>query len=245
MDKIRLAIVEDDKDILKDRCENLDQLKDECETVIKASNSEDFFTEYNKNPCNVDALILDINLDGSKYSGIQIAAKVKKPLLFMSDYNAQNLRAIEELSDIIKVVMHITKPVSDERFKNKVRDFCNEIRMRQQFYNQILTFKREGMPVRIPANDIVFLESISDGSNNKVIYFKSNKPLQLNDMSFLKILNWCQNTAIVQISKGYYVNKEHIESKEQGVVNVSYMNREGKSVNRALPVSPNYVKNIR
>ena len=188
---------------------------------------------------------MDINLEGSKYSGIQIAAKVKKPLLFMSDYNAQNLRAIEELSDIIKVVMHVTKPVSDERFKNKVRDFCNEIRMYQKFYNQILTFKRDGMPVRIPATDIVYLESISDGSNNKVIYFKSNKPLQLNDMSFSKIIDWCQNTAIVRISKGCYVNKEHIVGKDQGVVKVSYMNREGKTVNRALSVSPNYIKNLR
>lgn len=245
MAKIRLAVVEDDKIILNDRCENLEELKDECniEVVIKASNAEEFFYEYRKNPDNVDALILDIDLS-STYSGIQIAAKLMKPCMFVSDYNAENLRSIEDLSDTIKVVMHISKPITDDKFKNKIRDFCNEIRL-HHFHNQMLNFTRNGSSVRIPARDIVFVESISDGSNNKVIYFKGNRPLQLNDVSFSKIRDWCQNTAIVQISKSCYVNKEHIESKEQGVVKVSYMNREGEPDNRPLPVSPNYVKNIR
>ena len=246
MSTIRFAIVEDEQLYLDDRCENLNELKKECdvEVVLKAHNAEEFFAEYRKNPDNVDALILDIDLTGS-YTGLQIAEKVLKPSLFVSGYNAKYLNNIEDLSDRIDVVMHVTKPMSDEKFKNKVRDFCNEIRMHQKFNNQILTFKRDGMPVRIPATDIVYLESISDGSNNKVIYFKSNKPLQLNDMSFSKIIDWCQNTAIVRISKGCYVNKEHICGEEQGVVKVSYMNREGKTVNRALPVSSNYMKNIR
>lgn len=245
MAKIRLAVVEDKQRFLDDRCENLEEIKEECdiEIVIKAHDEDEFFSEYNKNPDNVDALILDIELI-DEYGGLQIAEDVGKPTLFVSGNNAKYLNNIEDLSDRIDVVMHVTKPMSDEKFKNKVRDFCNEIRMHQKFNNQILTFKRDGMPVRIPATDIVYLESISDGSNNKVIYFKSNKPLQLNDMSFSKIIDWCQNTAIVRISKGYYVNKEHICGKEQGVVKVSYMNREGKTVNRALPVSSNYMKNI-
>ena len=246
MSKIRFAVVEDEQLYLDDRCENLDELKNECdvEVVIKAHNAEEFFAEYRKNPDNVDALILDIDLTGS-YTGLQIAEKVLKPSLFVSGYNAKYLNNIEDLSDRIDVVMHITKPMSDEKFKNKIRDFCREIRMHQQFDNQILTLRLDGMLVNVPANDVVFVESISDGNNNKVIYFKSNKPYQQNDKSFSVIMAMCQNTAIVQISKSCYVNKEHIVGKDQGVVKVSYMNREGKTVNRALPVSPNYIKNLR
>ena len=175
MSKIRFAVVEDEQLYLDDRCENLDELKNECdvEVVIKAHNAEEFFAEYRKNPDNVDALILDIDLTGS-YTGLQIAEKVLKPSLFVSGYNAKYLNNIEDLSDRIDVVMHVTKPMSDEKFKNKVRDFCNEIRMHQKFNNQILPFEREGMPVSIPASDIVFLESIPDGSNNKMIYFKNS-----------------------------------------------------------------------
>lgn len=244
MDKIRFAVVEDDPLTLKDRCENLEDLKDECnlEVVIKARDAEEFFGKYKD---NVDALILDIDLVGSSYSGLQIALKVMKPCLFTSYYTAKNLKDIEMLSEQIKVVMHITKPISDDRLKNKIRDFCREIRMHQQFDNQILTLKLDGMLVNVPANDVVFVESISDGNNNKVIYFKSNKPYQQNDKSFSVIMAMCQNADIVQISKSCYVNKEHIVGKDQGVVKVSYMNREGKTVNRALPVSPNYIKNLR
>ena len=246
MSTIRFAIVEDEQLYLDDRCENLDELKKECdvEVVLKAHNAEEFFAEYRKNPDNVDALILDIDLTGS-YTGLQIAEKVLKPSLFVSGYNAKYLNNIEDLSDRIDVVMHITKPMSDEKFKNKIRDFCREIRMHQQFDNQILTLRLDGMLVNVPANDVVFVESISDGNNNKVIYFKSNKPYQQNDKSFSVIMAMCQNADIVQISKSCYVNKEHIVGKEQGVVKVSYMNREGKTVNRALPVSPNYIKNLR
>lgn len=245
MSKIRLAIVEDNQRFLDNRCKNLEELKAECdiEVVIKAHNEDEFYFEYNKNPDNVDALILDIELI-DEYGGLQIAEDVRKPTLFVSGHNADNLNSIEDLSDRIDVVMHATRPMSDERFKNKVRSFCNEIRL-HHFHNQMLNFTRNGLSVRIPARDIVFMESISDGSNNKVIYFKGNRPQQLNDVSFSKIRDLCQNTAIVQISKSCYVNKEHIESKEQNEIKVSYMNDDGKIITKTLLVSPNYVKNIR
>lgn len=247
MSTIRFAVVEDEQLYLDDRCENLDELKKECdvEVVLKAHNAEEFFAEYRKNPDNVDALILDIDLTGS-YTGLQIAEKVLKPSLFVSGYNAKYLNNIEDLSDRIDVVMHVTKPMSDEKFKNKVRDFCNEIRMHQKFNKQILTFEREGMPVSIPASDIVFLESIPDGSNNKMIYFKSEEPIKLLDFSFSKkIAQWSLRTvAIVQINKGCYVNKAHIDGKEQNEIEVHCMEK-GKKVSRKLTVSPNYKKNIR
>ena len=165
--------------------------------------------------------------------------------MFVSGNNAKYLKNIEDLSDRIDVVMLISKPMSDEKFKNKVRSFCNEIRM-HQFHNQMLAFKRNGMPVRIPAKDIVFLESVSDGSNNKMIYFKKDMPLQLNDFSFSRIAEWSLGTvSIVQISKSCYVNKEYIEIKEQNEIKVSYKNDGGKMVAKTLTVSPNYVKNIR
>ena len=246
MAKIRLAVVEDKQRFLDDRCENLEEIKAECdvEVVIKAHDEDEFYSEYNKNPDNVDALILDIELI-DEYGGLQIAEDVRKPTLFVSGNNAKYLKNIEDLSDRIDVVMLISKPMSDEKFKNKVRSFCNEIRM-HQFHNQMLAFKRNGMPVRIPAKDIVFLESVSDGSNNKMIYFKKDMPLQLNDFSFSRIAEWSLGTvSIVQISKSCYVNKEHIESKEQNEIKVSYKNDGGKMVAKTLIVSPNYVKNVR
>lgn len=246
MAKIRLAVVEDKQRFLDDRCENLEEIKAECdiEVVIKAHDEDEFFSEYNKNPDNVDALILDIELI-DEYGGLQIAEDVRKPTLFVSGNNAKYLKNIEDLSDRIDVVMLISKPMSDEKFKNKVRSFCNEIRM-HQFHNQMLAFKRNGMPVRIPAKDIVFLESVSDGSNNKMIYFKKDMPLQLNDFSFSRIAEWSLGTvSIVQISKSCYVNKEYIEIKEQNEIKVSYKNDGGKMVAKTLTVSPNYVKNIR
>ena len=247
MSKIRFAVVEDEQLYLDDRCENLEELKEDCdiEVVIKAHNAGEFFAEYRKNPDNVDALVLDIDLTGSTYTGLQIAEKVMKPSLFVSGYNKKYLDNIEDLSDRIDVVMHISKPMSDEKFKNKVRSFCNEIRL-HQFHNQMLTFKRNGLPVKISARDIVFLESVSDGSNNKMIYFKKDKPLQLNDFSFSRIAEWSlSSVSIVQVSKSCYVNKEHIESKVQNEIKVSCMDDGGKMVAKTLQVSPNYIKNIR
>lgn len=252
MDKIRLAVLEDEDLILKDRCENLDEIKKECniEVVIKAHSAEEFFAEYNKNPDNVDALILDIYIEGSTYSGLQIAAKVKKPSMFVSDYNDKNLRAIEELSDIIDVVMHVSKPVKDESFQKKVRDFCREIRLHQLHDNNTLRFKRKGTTIEFNVKDIVFFMSISDGSNKK-FYFKDKEPVQINDLTFSEIMN--QNPeSIVQIHKRFYVNKIHIESRETEGVKVSYMDIDKESkpkkmnvMNRVLPVTSNYVKNLR
>lgn len=246
MAKIRLAVVEDKQRFLDDRCENLEEIKEECdiEIVIKAHDEDEFFSEYNKNPDNVDALILDIELI-DEYGGLQIAEDVGKPTLFVSGNNAKYLKNIEDLSYRIDVVMLISKPMSDEKFKNKVRSFCNEIRL-HQFQKQMLSFKKaDGMYVKIPASDIVFLESIPDGSNNKMIYFKSEEPIKLSGFSFSKIAEWSLRTvAIVQINKGCYVNKAHIDGKMQNEIEVHCMEK-GKKVSRTLTVSPNFVKNIR
>lgn len=254
MSKIRFAIVEDEQLYLDDRCENLDELKNECDVdvVIKAHNAEEFFAEYRKNPDNVDALILDIDLTGS-YTGLQIAEKVLKPSLFVSGYNAKYLNSIEDLSDRIDVVMHITKPMSDDRFKNTVRSFCKEIRLHQLRDNNTLRFKRKGTTIEINVKDIVFFMSISDGSNKK-FYFKDKDPIEITDCSFSDIMDQIdQNLVpIVQIHKRFYVNKMYVESRETEGVKVSYIDidkesklKKMKVMNRVLPVTSNYVKNIR
>ena len=57
---------------------------------------------------------------------------------------------------------------------------------------------------------------------------------------------------IVQIHKRFYVNKMYVESRETEGVKVSYIDidkesklKKMKVMNRVLPVTSNYVKNIR
>ena len=244
MDKIRLAVVEDDQLYLDDRCENLAELKDDCtiEVVIKAHNAEEFFAEYRKNPDNVDALILDIDLTGS-YTGLQIAEKVLKPSLFVSGYNKVYLDKIEDLSDRINVVMHVTKPVSDERFKNRIKDFCREIRLHQNHVEK-LTFRKNGEVIEFPVNEIAFIESVPN-TTNKTFYFRNKPPKTLKDIIFSEIDG--QNAeSIVQIHRKFYVNKEYAEqTKYENKISVSYKNEDNETDEKLLVVSDNYKNNLK
>lgn len=245
MDRIRIAVVEDEKMYLEDRCENLEEIKEDCciDVVFAVQSATEFFEQYNKCPDNVDLLVLDIELPGS-YSGLDIAFKVKKPVLFVSGNNTRYLSRIEDLTGIVKVVRHLSKPVSDMCFKDTIRDICEDIRMRQAMAQKI-TFTIKGQKEQILASEIVFLESLSDGTNNKKIYFISHKPLPLNDFSFKRIEDWCLRTVtIVQVQKGCYVNKSRIEKVGNGKIQVMYQNDNGNSDKKIIEVSPNYMKNI-
>lgn len=245
MNKIRIAVVEDDQLYLDDRCENLAELKDECniEVVIKAHNAEEFFAEYRKNPDNVDALILDIWLKNSTYTGLQIAEKVKKPVMFVSGYTKKYLESIEDICDRVKVVMHVSTPVNDDKFKNKVRDFCREIRLHQSYVER-LVFRKNGEIIEFPVKEIAFIGS-EQGTTDKTFYFRNKKPKTLKDIIFSEIDR--QNAeSIVQIHRRFYVNKDYVEqTKFENKISVLYMNGDGEMDEKLLVVSDNYKNNLK
>jgi len=207
METIYFAIVEDEEEVLEDRIELLTELKNklDIEIIFTARTKKEFFEKYNKDPDKIDALILDIGLTGAQQGGLEIAMKVKKPVIFISGYTKDYINSIEEIETECTIVKHLTKPVSDKRFEQGITNFCEEIRLHK---DNVYMIKLGDEMINI--YDIVFIEQGEKGSKGKIFYFANREPIETNNFSFEKIKEWNLPSRIFRrMSRQVVVNDKH------------------------------------
>jgi DNA-binding LytR/AlgR family response regulator len=247
MNKLKVAILEDNKVLLKDRKMNLED-NNLARVVVWSTNSTDFIEKVNSE--KPDALLLDIDLANDSMSGLEVAYKLKLPVMFVSAYNAKNLKDIETLQrEFDFPVEHITKPFTEKDFIKTATRFLKEVNDLLKTSFVYLDFK-DTRKVKIAVNTIVYLESEtgnSGASNNKRIYFTDRKPETLYDFSFSKMAeSGFDPNIFVQTHKSFRLNiNKHKGYNSNHTINVEVMNDFGKMEIRQIPVSENYQKSIR
>lgn len=249
MDKLKIAILEDNEILLKERKRDIED-SDLAKVIIWSTNSSDFLKKINET--KPDALFLDIDLGNSdNMTGIEVAYLLKLPVMFVSSYNGQNLKDIEKLQSEFDIpVEHITKPFTEKEFLKIASIFLKKIK--NQFNLSFVYLNLKDSPrTKIEVESIVYLESEtgkSGASNNKRIFFTNRKPDTLIDFSFSKMgeIGFDMNQ-FIQIHKSYRfnVNKYNSYNVNNHTLLVEVMNDSGKKVTVHLPVSENYRKEVR
>ncbi|HIA36029.1 MAG TPA: response regulator [Flavobacteriales bacterium] len=246
MSKLKVAILEDNKMLLKELKQNLDQ-SGLVEVAVWASDPEDLLQKVSK--CSVEALILDIDISGSSMNGLDIAHKLQLPVLFASGKTKDFYAVIEDLNmNTENIVDHISKPITPEKLNKILPKFIKQIRLTNSFKFVYLDFagsKRN----KIAISDIVFLDSdkhFGAASNNKRIYFIDRPPETLVDFTFSKMEDiGFDKTLFVQTHKSYRLNIKKYRSYSNHFINVEVMNEQGKLEIKQIPVSVNFRKIIR
>ncbi|MBK6731100.1 MAG: response regulator [Bacteroidetes bacterium] len=242
--KLKIAILEDNPSLLKDHKQNL-EATDLCEVVAFATNSNDFLNNEKTNIS--DALLLDIDLGGgSSMNGLDVAFKLKLPVLFVSGHNAAYLKDIEKLeTEFDLIVDHITKPFTEKEFLKKASKFLNEVLEAIESKFIVLDFE-EDKHCKIPIDTIVYLESDtgkSGASNNKRIYFTDKKPEVLIDFSFSKMSEkGFKKNKFLTVHRSFVVNEKHIKSykKITHEIEVEIFTSTGKKELKYLKASENF-----
>lgn len=248
MNKLKVAILEDNKEQLKDRKMNLEE-NGLAKVVVWASNSSEFLEKVNQE--KPDALLLDIDLgNNDSMSGLDVAYKLKLPVMFVSAHNAKNLKDIEILQrEFDFPVEHITKPFIEKDFIKTATRFLKEVKEQLNDAFVYLDFK-DMRKVKIAIDTIVYLESEtgdSGASNNKRIYFIDRKPETLYDFSFSKMGELGFDTTLfVKTHKSFRINiRKHICYNNNHTISVQVMNDSGICEFKQIPVSENYQKTIK
>lgn len=247
MRKIKVALLEDSIDQLKERLQTLED-SGIVDVILYSTNSTEF---YKKIASNLpDALLLDIDLGNDSTTGLEIAYRLKLPVLFVSAHNAKNLKDIEVLKrEFDFPVEHITKPFTEHDFIKTVTRFSKEVQLSLEekfLYLDFTDSKRN----KIEIDSIVYLESStgkSGESNNKEIYFNNRKPETLIDFSFSKMEEkGFSKTKFLTCHKSYRVNAGKIFSYlNSNELEVEILNKEGKPERIKIPVSENYQKDFK
>ncbi len=246
MSKLKVAILEDSPMLLKSLEDDLEETQ-LVEVVVRATNSTEFLEKTNST--KPEALILDIDLLGDSMNGIDIANKLKLPVLFVSGKTKEFNLGIENLDmDTTNPVFRITKPITLSKLKMilpKLISAINAINKAQFVRLDFNDSKRN----KIAIDTIVFIETEtgnSGASNNKRIYFTDRKPETVIDFSFSKMeekgFDKCK---FIITHKSYRLNIDKcLKYNNDHIISVEVMNENGKLEIKKIPVSENYRKSI-
>jgi len=245
MSKLKVAILEDSLHLLKDLKESLEETK-LVEVVAYATTSNEFLDKVAF--AKPEALLLDIDLGGDSMNGLDIATKLKLPVLFVSGKTIEFNHGIEELNMNSAIpVQHISKPITAEKLKKILPKFINEINAINKAKYVYLDFgvsKRN----KIPIETIVFIETDtgnSGASNNKRIYFTNREPETLFNFSLTKIEDkGFDKTQFIKIRSSHRVNVDKILCYNINHEIEVEVYKEGKLKVKKLPVSEDFRKDV-
>jgi DNA-binding LytR/AlgR family response regulator len=247
MTKLKVAILEDNKEILKEFVNDLKETN-LVEIAVKETSSDSFIEKVRSS--EVDFLILDIDLVGDSMTGIDVAHLLKLPVLFASGKTRDYIERIESINiDHDFPVEFITKPAVGERLKKMISKMIEQInsqKSNQSIYFDIKDLKKDDRNVKLTS--IAFIETISDGSNNKTVYFTNKKPEVIYNLSFPKLEEkGIKLPLFLKPSQSYRVNKNSIQKydKENFKLIVECMNSSGNLEKKEIDVSENYRSEIR
>lgn len=248
MSLFKVAILEDNPHLLKDLKRDLEETS-LVDVVIWATGSEEFLQKIEA--IKVDALMLDIDLSGESITGLDIANKLKLPVLFISGKTKDFFDRIENHNlDSDVHVDSITKPITSEKL-NKILPKFIQIVSSQANTRTIVLDTAETKACKIELNDVAFIctdKTFGSESNNKRIYFRHKRPETLIDFSFVKMENLgFPSNMFIKSHGSYRVNVNVVQSydKTQHVLKVNAMNEKGRTECFDIPVSENYRKDIR
>jgi FixJ family two-component response regulator len=248
MAKLKIAALEDNRDLLKELKQNLEDTG-LVEVIAWARTSEEFLEKVDL--AKPEALVLDIDLAGDSMSGLDIASRLKLPVLFVSGKTRDFYTDIEELNMMSHnvTVEHISKPITPEKLKKILPKFINEIRTMNQAQYVHLDFG-DTRRNKISVDSIVCLYTDKDNgadSNNKLIYFTDRQHEVLVDFSFSKMeLHGFSKNQFITIHKSFRVNADKILRYHAATheVEVAVYKSPGKTDTKLLPVSENYRNDV-
>jgi CheY-like chemotaxis protein len=240
MEKLKIALLEDNFDLLKDFKRELEDTG-LVDILFFAQTGSEFIKKMES--FSPDALLLDIDLAGESINGLYIASKYRLPVLFVSGKTNEFNTQLEDLDNNYDFpVMRLRKTRGQDLLLRTLKKFINEICSLQKSQTHRLKLLYLGWQ-NIPVDCIVFMTSDGETSNNKEIYFTDRVPDVLVNFSFKRLKDFGFDPEIfLRVNKQRVVNKNNIadyRQKEHKIV-VKAMNNSKKEDQFTLEISEDY-----
>lgn len=240
----RIAILEDNLKKLEKLAACLSLIPN-VQIVLQSRNSDHFFHELAD--ARPDILIADLDLGNDSMTGMDVAEEIKLPVFFASGNTREYIDKMEHLKRDAEICIdHITRPFTEEQFVKSFKRFLQEV----SFFSppQYVTLEFNKKKNRILIDNIVYLRTNKNASNNKEIFFINSAPASLIDFSFSRMdESGLLKSQFITIHKSFRVNKKHIRgyNPKTEKIEISIFDGLGKTKPITIKVSENYQPAIR
>ena len=247
--KYNIAVLDDDKDLLKDTLEQLKEFK-EIQVVVYDQKSSSFIEKVKKN--QVDFLLLDIELKDDTKSGIEVAKILKLPVLFLSGRTKDYLESIKDLEMFNEIPVDFILKGSSSHFEKGVKKYILQLEAYLHSTFILIKIKNEGT-VKVDVSKIAVITTDKNhgaASGNKVIYFVDRKAAEVADVNFNDLkTKGINSSSFIQIHKSILINRLHVQSFKDRKFYINHLNFEGNEIKGeySLPeeITPQLRKELR
>lgn len=193
MKQLNIAILEDNPTLLIDLVGYIEDLK-LANIKVKALNTADFLEKLNE-ASTIDAVVLDIDIDGDSMNGIDVANHLKLPTLFISGKTKNYLNEIEDLRLFhYQPVEFLTKPIREDKLKSVFEMFerlisqqNNDKIFTNSIHNEYLVIKtREAKKHSLKIAEIAFFDTKAE--DGKRIVMGNGQEIFTPRMNFKEIM---------------------------------------------------------
>jgi DNA-binding LytR/AlgR family response regulator len=215
MEQLNIAILEDNPILLKDLICYIEDLK-LANIKVKAQKATDFI-EKTKALSGVDAVVLDIDINGDSMNGIDVANHLNLPTLFISGKTKNYLNEIEDLRLFHEQpVEFLTKPIREdklklvfEKFERLISQQNNENTLINSTQSEYLVIKtREAKKQSIKVAEIAFLDTEPEDGNR--IKLESGEEILTPRGNFSGFLNELPNY-FIKINRSTIINAKKVD----------------------------------
>ena len=241
MTPLRVAVLEDSQVFLNELVDNL-RRTDLVDVIFYEKASEPFIKLVReKQP---EALLLDIHLKDENIDGVQIAAILKLPVLFLSAERRNYLESIDNLKLLGTFpVEEIGKTPDTDKLKSILKVFIPRVREYQKRIRVKIKPKGED-EIYINPSDVMFIETIKESGNHQ-FNFVSRKPITVADRSFdIFKENGFPQDKFYRFGKSYLFNISSTNYVD-GYLKTTYINTLGNKDTLEVSVPPNKNKEVK
>lgn len=243
--KYNIAVLDDDKDLLKDTLEQLKEFN-EIQVVVYDQKSSSFIEKVKKS--QIDFLLLDIELKDDTKSGIEVAKILKLPVLFLSGKTKDYLESIKDLEMFNEIPVDFILKGSSSHFEKGVKKYIRQLETYLQNTFILLKIKNEGA-VKIDVSKIAVIttdKAHGAASGNKVIYFVDRMAAEVADINFsdLKSIG-INSSSFIQIHKSILINKSHVKAFKNRKFFINHLNFDGNEIQKEYPLPEEITPQLR
>lgn len=202
---IRIAIVDDDRNMLSIITNNIKQIPEIKDRVVlfEYTSAEDVLEQL-KADTEFDIIISDIEM--TNMQGIEFGEIIRKdyPGIFLIFLTAHPHYAARSYA--INAHQYILKDEMEERLPVVLKDIANQIHRKQKKYRNVV----KGNEIKkISYNDIIYIRKMKGA---KYIQYYTRDGEYHERISLEQILEELGSERFVMIERGFIVNTEHIDA---------------------------------
>lgn len=218
MTLLKVAVLEDNFDFLKEMVDNLSRTG-LVEVIVKEQHSEKFISEVKEKKPEI--LLLDILLDDS-INGIQVAQILKLPVIFLSGAKKDFSESIESLktNESFPPVEEYGKIPDVERLKILLKKFIPRVREFQQtiqfpnsdkYKSEYLFVKTaNAKSERIAFDQIAFIRTCDKEKRDKEIHTVNSTVIIAKNITLPELLEHLPSNQFIQVNTSEIVNLNHV-----------------------------------